>query len=317
MILLIGGSLAPVFAQDGTDTGVWITTQDFCSLRSGPGTGFDVLTVLDPGITLPAVGRSVGSNWVQVDYQGQQGWLYAGWLIWSGDLISLPVDGVDPAPFVRRMLVQGVTTRETNLYRREIAPSELVGTLPAGTVVEITGRLGSSSYQFYWYQISYEGDLYWVGAWDIRLTGGYEDNVLDTAYLYSYGRLINRLRSDIANNTRALNRIEDIWLRLQAGEAVSCGTIPPYTSRRATDTDVTHEPIFGPSITALDSAIASINSATSRFSDACARTGSEFYLTDSDVNTALAELDSARRNLNVAASLLASLQTHNPLLGEQ
>jgi hypothetical protein len=98
VILLIGGSLAPAFAQDGTDTGVWITTQDFCSLRSGPGTGFDVLTVLDPGITLPAVGRSVGSNWVQVDYQGQQGWLYAGWLIWSGDLISLPVDGVDPAP---------------------------------------------------------------------------------------------------------------------------------------------------------------------------------------------------------------------------
>jgi uncharacterized protein YgiM (DUF1202 family) len=317
VLLLIGWSLAPAFAQDGTNTGVWVTTQDYCSLRAGPGTSFDRLAVLGPGITLPAIGRSVSSNWVQVEYQGQHGWLYAGWLIWSGDLISLPVDGVDPAPFVRRMLVQGVTTRETSLYRREIAPSDLAGTLPAGTVVEITGRLGSSSYRFYWYQVLYEGELYWVGAWDIRLTSGYEENVLDTAYLYSYGRLINQLKSDIADNTRALKRIEDIWLRLQAGDSVSCGYIPPYTSRKATDTDIAREPIFAPSITALDSAIASINSSTSRFSDACGRAGSEFYLTELDVNAALAELDSARRNLNVAASLLVSLQAHNPLLGEQ
>ncbi len=314
VIVLIALPLAPALAQDST---VWITTQDYVSLRAGPGTGFNVLAVLDPGTTLPAVGRSVGSNWVQVEYQGQRGWLYAGWLIWSGDLISLPVDGVDPAPFVRRMLVQGVTTRETNLYHREIAPSELEGTLPAGTVVEITGRLGSASYQFYWYQISYQGDLYWVGAWDIRLIGGREENVLDTAYLYSYGRLIGRLKRDIANTTGALNRIEDIWLRLQAGETVSCGYIPPYATRQATDTDVTSEPIFAPSITALDGAITAINSATSRFSDACTHTDSAFYLTNSDVNLALAELDSARRNLNVAASLLVSLQAHNPLLGEQ
>lgn len=315
-LLVIAVPLAVAHAQGGSGE-VWVTTQDFCSLRAGPGTSFARLTVVDPGVTLPGIGRSAAAGWVQVDYQGQRGWLYAGFLVWSGDLVSLPVDGVEPERFIRRALVQGVTTRDTALYRREITPVDQVGMLPAGTEVEITGRLGSDEYGFYQLQILYQGQLYWVGSWDIRITAGNTRSLLDTSYLYPYGRLIAGLRRDIAATNADADRIENIWLRLQAGDGVSCGYIPDYAARETSDTDVAHEPIFAPLIAALDNGVAGTNAAISRFADACARTGDDFYLTELDVRAALADIEEARRNLNVATSLLESLRLDNPLLGER
>lgn len=314
LLVLIVGPLAAVGAQGGTDTGVWITTQDYCSFRTGPGMSFERTLVIDPGVTLPAVGRSANSEWIQVEYQGQRGWLYAGWLVWSGDLISLPVDGVDPLPFVRRTIAQGITTRETPIYRRDITPADQVGVLPEGTEVEITGRLGISSDGFYRLQISYEGQLYWVGAWNIRITDGSVQRVLDTAYLFAYGRLTSRLSGDINRTTNTLQRIESIWLSLQAGETVYCTNIPPYVSRKATDTDVSQEQVFAPLIAALDNGINSTNAAISRFSDACTRT--DVFLTERDVIAALAEIETARQNLNVASSLLLSLKVRDPFVGQ-
>ncbi|MBI5960176.1 MAG: SH3 domain-containing protein [Chloroflexi bacterium] len=313
LLVLIGWPLTVASAQGGTDTGVWITTQDFCSFRTGPGMSFERTAVIDPGITLPAIGRSANTQWIQVEYQGQRGWLYAGWLVWVGDLASLPVDGVDPNPFVRRMMAAGITTRETPIYRRDIAPADQVGVLPEGTEVEITGHLGLSSDGFYRLQILYEGQLYWVGAWNIRVTDGSVQRVLDTAYLFAYGRLGSRLSADISRTTNTLYNVESIWLSLQAGETVYCTNIPPYASRKASDTDVSQEPVFAPLIAALDNGINSTNAAISRFSDACSRT--DVFLTDQDVIAALAEIELARQNLNVASSLLVSLKVRDPLVG--
>jgi hypothetical protein len=166
---------------------------------------------------------------------------------------------------------------------------------------------------FYRLQISYEGQLYWVGAWNIRVTNGSVQRVLDTAYLFAYGRLGSRLSADISRTTNTLYNIESIWLSLQAGETVYCTNIPPYASRKASDTDVSQEPVFAPLIAALDNGINSTNAAISRFSDACSRT--DVFLTDQDVIAALTEIELARQNLNVASSLLVSLKVRDPLVG--
>ena len=115
LALIAGNSL---FAQDDSgdtptypDTGVWVTTQDFSSLRIGPGTAFERITVLDPEVTLPAVGRTSSVSWVQVIYEGEPGWIFSPLLIWSGDVISLPVDGIITTRFIRRAIATGVTTR--------------------------------------------------------------------------------------------------------------------------------------------------------------------------------------------------------------
>lgn len=311
LVLLLVAPLAAVRAQDGGGAPpVVVTTQDYASLRAGPSEHFARLAVIDPAVDLPAIGRSVDTRWVQVVYNGQTGWIYAGLLVWIGDIIQLPVDGVNPNPYVRRMLVTGVTTRDTPLYAREITPEDQVGELPPDVEVEVTGRLGGPS-GMYQLQIFYEGRLYWVGSWNIRITG-YEGRLLDTSYLYAYGRLTNALKQDINNVSGVLNAIETIWLRLQSGERVMCKT-PTYARRQATDSDVSAEPIFVPLIAALDAGIAHTNAAVSAFDDACRR--AEFYLTETDVNAALAEIDTARRSLNMARSLLVSLQVRDPLLG--
>lgn len=315
LILVAMLPLSAVNAQgdDRDDTGVYVTTQDYSSLRVGPGLNFERITVIEPAVTLMAVGRSSNAEWVQVEYEeGQYGWIISWLLVWSGDLVQLPVDGINPAPFVRRIGVPGITTRETPIYRRFVHFSDQVGTLPPGTEVEVTGRLGAG--RFYQMQILYQGEQYWVGSWNIRGIGRNFHLLFDTSYLYPYGRLVIEFQRDIDTATRRLSQIEDIWQRLRAGRSVTCGFIPEYVTRSTTDTDVRQEPGFAPAVRAFDSGAAQINSAIAAFEDACGREETGFYLTLEEVDEALAEIDNARRNLVVSDSLLNSLQVRNPLV---
>ncbi len=312
LVGLLPLSLAQAQGDDRNDTGVYVTTQDYSSLRLGPGLNFERITVIDPAVTMMAVGRTSNAEWVQVEYEGQYGWIISWLLVWSGDLVQLPVDGIDPAPFIRRTGVAGVTTRETPIYRRFVHFSDQVGTLPAGTGVEVTGRLGAGRY--YQVQILYEGQLYWVGSWNIRGIGRNFRALFDTSYLYPYGRLVVEFQRDIDTAVRRLSQIEDIWRRLQAGRSVSCGFMPLYVTRSTTDTDVRQEPNFAPAVRAFDSGAAQINAAIAAFEDACGREETNFYLTQQEVDDALIEIENARRNLVVSDSLLNSLQVRNPLV---
>ncbi|NDJ76937.1 MAG: hypothetical protein GYB65_11835 [Chloroflexi bacterium] len=322
-VLLVNPLAIPltVHAQDGDGeeeppyTGIVVTTQDYSSLRAGPGTQFERLAVIDPAVDMPAIGRSADMGWVQVWYEGETGWIASWLLVWYGDIISLPVDGVSPAPFVRRAGVVGYTTRETPIYIRQLAPDDQVGVLPADTQVEVTGRLGGTQ-GFYQLQIYYQGQIYWVGSWNIRITEGREVRLLDTSYLYAYGRLIRQLDRDISRSVRTLESIEDRWLRLQAGESVSCTFIPEYATRSSSDSDLLQEPGFAPLVTALDNGIMATNAAISAFEDACARAAEgDTFLSLNDVDRALADIDTARRNLNIARSLLAPYRDRDPVLG--
>jgi len=310
-------SLNVVSAQEGEladpepaiVTDVYVTTQDFSSLRAGPGTGFHRLTVVDPVVTLPAVGRTSDTRWIQVYHEGQYGWIAAILLVWSGDVITLPVDGVNPTPFIRRAGALGRTTRETPIYRTQVTPEDQVGTIPAGTEVELTGRLGGSGY--FDFQIVYQGQLYWVGSWNIRVIDGTYRRLLDIAYLYPYGRLVAQLERNIAQSIGSYAQISSVWQRLSIGNQVSCTPIPLFVRRIITDTDAQKEANFVPAVLALDNAITSINTAISAFEDAC---GSDALLSQETVDAALAEIDNAERNLILAGSLLEPLRRRNPLL---
>ncbi|MEQ8677213.1 MAG: hypothetical protein RLP44_22200 [Aggregatilineales bacterium] len=315
LALIAGNSL---FAQDDSgdaptypDTGVWVTTQDFSSLRIGPGTAFERITVLDPEVTLPAVGRTSSVSWVQVIYEGEPGWIFSPLLIWSGDVISLPVDGIITTRFIRRAIATGITTRETPLYIDEIVPENVAFTLPEGTVVELTGRLGGES-RYFRFQIIYQGELYWVGSWDIRIEEGNYRRLLDIAYIFPYGRLVSQFESNIAASVGSFQQINRIWLDLSAGVTVSCGLQVPLVVRELPEGDVAREPLFQPAVVALDNAIAGINAAITTFEDICG--GEERYLDRAAVDTALAQLDNAERNLLLSASLLEPLRARNPLL---
>lgn len=306
-LLFVGiiGTL-PARAQD---TSVYVTTQDFVSLRLGPGTAFGRITVVPAAVTLPAYGRSQDTQWIQVLYNDQRGWISSRFLVWSGDIIDLPVDGIDPYPFIRRAAALGVTTRDTPIFATPNLTEAPVGTIPLDTEVELTGRLGERG--FFQFQVRYNDALYWVGNWNIRITDGDYLRLLDLAYLYPYGRLILSLQNDIALTVSGFRQIDGVWSRVQNGEFVACSPIPPHIERTLTDVDAQREPLFQPAVTALNTAIANVNAAISAFEDACAP---GFTLTLDYVHAQRALLDDAERNLLIAGSFLEPLRDRNPLL---
>ena len=71
--------------------------QDQINVRSGPGTsGYDIIGVLVVSQSVPALGRSVGGDWVQIAYPGAPNgvaWVYSPLVDLSG-----PVPIVEPPP---------------------------------------------------------------------------------------------------------------------------------------------------------------------------------------------------------------------------
>lgn len=293
------------------DTGVYVTTQDFSSLRRGPGENFARITVVPPSLTIPAIGRTPNSDWVQVVYEGEAGWIASFLLVWSGEFIDLQIDGYDPVPYVRRTELQANIVAGATLYAdNTLSYGQEVGTVNEATVVELTGRLGLGQYMPI--QIVYNGNLYWVGSWNLyRVRGGSITKLLDMTYRYAYGRITSGLGTDISRGTSRLSTIESLWLDLQAGRSVRCDLLPNFLpARRTPDSDINQEPQFLVMVDALDTAISSTNTAISLLDDACNRT--DRFITNQDIDNALTEIDTARRNFNLASSLFNPLQALDP-----
>ncbi|MEL7433314.1 MAG: SH3 domain-containing protein [Chloroflexota bacterium] len=310
-------------AQDDTppvdtntiETDVYATPQFDLNFRTGPGLNWEVIAVIPAGETIPVVGRTASTSWMQVVYDGQLGWISTAYTVWSGDIITVPVDGQFFDDFVRRIWIDAETVRNTPYYVDWVDPSAQVGTIPAGTAVEVVGRLGFRNDLMFNVLVRYDDGLYWVGAWNLNLSATAYRELLDNSYRFAYSRLAGEFSDDIATGRARNTSIEDIWTRLQSGQPVSCATIIPLVPQRtASALDLESYPEFRSVSIPLDTAIGHVNTAIALFEDACNRT--EMFITQEDVTNALDEVDSARQNYNVAASLLTSLRRRDPLLGD-
>ncbi|HLU08974.1 MAG TPA: endo-1,3-alpha-glucanase family glycosylhydrolase [Oceanobacillus sp.] len=79
-------------APAGSPTGVTYAINSNLRLRSAPVNG-DVITTVPYNTVLDVVGRTADNNWVQVNYNGQSGWMSAGYGTFNGDLNAAPVTG--------------------------------------------------------------------------------------------------------------------------------------------------------------------------------------------------------------------------------
>jgi uncharacterized protein YraI len=96
----------------------FVTTQDYSALRAGPGIHFERIAVVPPEITLTPIGRTANYGWYQVEYEGQRGWIIYWLLVWTGDIETLPIDGIDPVPFIRIFGLPAVATIPVDRYTR-------------------------------------------------------------------------------------------------------------------------------------------------------------------------------------------------------
>jgi len=346
IVIVVGlvGALS-VTAQDDEDDGippaqpgrpiltdVWVTTQDRSNLRAGPGLIWDVLTVLPASETLRATGRTADGDWIQIAYEGDittdapedvtvdgvtYGWVRDFLLVWSGDILTLPVDGVQTLSSARRIGPTITIDADTRVYRDGIDPDYRIDLVTEPTEVELTGRIGSPSGGYYWLQFRYNGQYYWTATWEV---GAIRNFFLlpDGSYIYAYGTLLIELRREISELVDTLNIIAIRWQRLDRGEEVSCNGIPSpavIDERSFEEVDLQREPAYIPPARALQDAIINTNNAIEAFRDVCSRTGEDRFVRPEEVSAALAEVDAALRNLNLARTLLGPLSVRDPLLG--
>jgi LysM repeat protein len=72
-------------------SGVTATTRANLHLRANPRIGAEIVDVIPAGSMVAVTGKAADGNWLQVNYEGQQGWMAAWYATVSGDLAQVPV----------------------------------------------------------------------------------------------------------------------------------------------------------------------------------------------------------------------------------
>lgn len=325
LFLLLAGHAA---AQDISQ--VYITTQDYTALRAGPGRHWEKLAVLPFNATYRATGRTVDGDWLQIAYEGDllpgasasytvggvtYGWVAYWLLVWSGDILQLPIDGIKTVPTAREAGPTMILYPSEYMYEGEVDPSTRVANpMDSAVTVEVTGRIGSTDAGAFLLQFKLNNRYYWTGTWAVGVPAGYRE-LPDGGYLFPYSRLLIELRSEANRAREALSDIGRRWRALDAGQPTTCNNIPDDFRLREgslSPTDLHLEPIYAPTAEALTSARDSINAALARFRQVCDQPGDRLVSPD-EIRAAVSDVQAAERNLAIVQTLLAPLQRTDPL----
>jgi hypothetical protein len=313
MLLIVSAFmlLLPAYAQESD---VYVTTQDYTSFRVGPGFAFERTAIIPPATTLRAVGRTYDNRWIQVEYNGERGWLAAWLLVWSGDLIGLPLDGIDPASFARQAGLVIDLSADIAIYsHRELGIGARVEQPISCTTVELTGRLGRGLNM--WLQFWCAGNYYWVGSYYFTDNPAIYSQ-LPVAFVYTYGRLIEELQLNYELAQNSLSAINNIWSALTTGQAVSCNFIPEdVPALRISDEDIAAEAEFAAAVDAQREAGRQTNLAIQLFRDVCAQQDTQPLIEPDTVTQAQAAITEANSNIFFVSNFFPPLANRDPLIG--
>ncbi len=322
--------LAPL-AVRAQSADVYVTTQDNSALRAGPGTIWERLAVLDYGTTYQAIGRTIDADWIQIAYKGNlesgartdftvedttYGWVASRLLIWTGNILELPIDGVVTIPIARAAGPTIIIGPDTYVYEGVIDPSTRVPSpVSSFATVEVTGRLGAQEAGYFWLQFKIAGKFYWTGSWEVGVPRGYIQ-LPDASYLFPYSRLSALLPRNVRQANNTLSDIGGRWRALDAGRPTTCNDIPDDLVLIGFNTsDLNIEPEFAPSAIGLIEAQTNINAALAQFRSACQ--DSNRQLSADVISTALISVESAQRNLTLLSNLIVPYQRRDPILGNE
>lgn len=116
-------SVPTVTSSPSVATIIVTLEQDQINVRSGPNTNYPVVGVLIAGQRTPALGRTVGGDWIQISYPGVSGgvaWVYSPLVTVEG---SLPL--VEPPPTPTPKTTPTVNPTLAAQYIVEIPPTRL------------------------------------------------------------------------------------------------------------------------------------------------------------------------------------------------
>ena len=137
-----------------------ITSGSSLRMRSGPGTGYDVLTKLSPGSTAEILG--VNKGWVKVKYQSYTGYISAEYMtvVASGSNGGTNDSGSSGGDS-NNTSASGLKVTSSGNLRMRSGPGtsySIVTSLKPGTIVKNLGASGS------WYKVQYGNNVGYVSA---------------------------------------------------------------------------------------------------------------------------------------------------------
>jgi uncharacterized protein YraI len=142
---------APADSGTASETGT-AQAVSFLNFRTGPGTGYGIISVIPDGATVTLTGQS-SDGFVSVAYEGYDGWVSADYVT-TGTSASAPAPEPD-APAVSSM----VTTSSLNMRSDADLSATVITVLPAGAEVSVTGA-GQNGFL----PVSYDGHSGWASA---------------------------------------------------------------------------------------------------------------------------------------------------------
>ncbi len=126
----------------GTPLGPQIVVPEQVNVRSGPSTGpeYDLIGVLIAGQRAPAIGRSAGGLWIQIEYPGVPGnvaWVYAPFVVIEPAAANLPI--VEPPPTATPRVTATIDpTFAAQFNLSDITPTRLPTYTPAPPIAQAT-----------------------------------------------------------------------------------------------------------------------------------------------------------------------------------
>jgi len=147
---------------------LYVTAYRRVNVRTGPGTDFDVLGALVPGQTADIIGSSGDANeWIQIDFNGEPGWLAYFVVNISGELSQLePNTSIAAADSAETVLSDDIVLNQiivitrfnTNLRAEPILGSEVITVVPFETALQALARTSDNR----WLRVRHNDEIGWL-----------------------------------------------------------------------------------------------------------------------------------------------------------
>lgn len=189
--------IAPAMAQDSTatpqptaqapaltaSTGFFATADFRVNVRSGPGTQYTVLGQARAADALDITGRSENSQWLRVNFNGQEGWVSAALFTVTGDVATASVAEAGATAVLRNPSgttttgatgdVVVITRVNANLRATASVNADVIATIPFNTTLTVIGRSETNN----WVQVKYNDQTGWLSSGLLFFQAGNIDNV--------------------------------------------------------------------------------------------------------------------------------------------
>ncbi len=123
---------------------------DFLRVRAGPSTAYPVLANAPRNAVVPILGRTVGNNWIQINFEGTLGWVSTRYVEIqnSATLLGVPIDGIvaDSLPISQPVAEDYFATLRLMLARVDLAQPSLDSIRASWTDSALTGRASCQPY---------------------------------------------------------------------------------------------------------------------------------------------------------------------------